>query len=83
MATGLASARIWHLVVELLLNHNAASLSGVAAVYNRHDYLDEKREAVDRWAAHLAKITAHPNLICSDCSASRPTLGPLGTAAAS
>ena len=50
MATGLASAKISHLVVELLLNHNAASLSGVAAVY-RHDYLDEKREAVDRWPA--------------------------------
>ena len=84
MATGLASVKISHLVVELLLNHNAASLSGVAAVYNRHDYLDEKREAVERWAAHLAKITAmQPNLIWSDCLASRPTLGPLGTAASS
>jgi hypothetical protein len=28
------------------------------AVYNRHTYLDEKRAALDLWAAHVAKVIA-------------------------
>lgn len=33
-------------VTERLLNHVSGSISGVAAVYNRHSYLEEMREAV-------------------------------------
>ena len=33
-------------VTEKLLNHVSGTLSGIAAVYNRHTYLPEMREAV-------------------------------------
>jgi integrase len=37
-------------VVEAVLNHKSGVLSGVAAIYNRHDYLEEKRRALESWA---------------------------------
>lgn len=36
-------------VLEKLLNHVSGVVSGVAAIYNRHTYLPEMREAVDRY----------------------------------
>ncbi|MBL4768063.1 MAG: site-specific integrase [Rhodobacteraceae bacterium] len=33
-------------VTEKLLNHKSGTISGVAAVYNRHSYLNEMREAI-------------------------------------
>ncbi len=53
--TGLARLRVQPHIAEAVLNHRAP---GVVAVYDRHSYLDEKREALGRWAAHLAKIGA-------------------------
>jgi len=45
-------------VVEKVLNHQTGQLSGVAGVYNRWGYLEEKREALERWAVHLTEIVA-------------------------
>lgn len=39
--------------VEKVLNH---STGDIAEVYDRHDYLPEKRAALERWAAHLSEI---------------------------
>jgi integrase len=43
-------------VVDKLLNHVSGSIRGVAAVYNRHAYTDERRRALDAWANRLAAI---------------------------
>ncbi len=43
-------------VTEAVLNHRSGKLSGVAGVYARHDYLGEKRRALDAWAAHVMAI---------------------------
>ena len=45
-------------VVEKLLNHASGSISGVAAVYNRHSYADEKRVAAQTWANCLDALVA-------------------------
>ena len=45
-------------VTEKLLNHVSGTISGVAAVYNRHSYLDEMRTAVEAYETHLAKIVS-------------------------
>lgn len=37
-------------VVEAVLNHRSGAIKGVAAIYNRHDYLEEKRRALSAWA---------------------------------
>jgi len=41
-------------VVRRILNHASR---GVTAVYNRYDYLDEKRDALNAWAERLEIIT--------------------------
>jgi integrase len=43
-------------VVEKVLGHQTGTISGVAAVYNRHGYFPEKREALERWASELLRI---------------------------
>ena len=58
LASGLARLGEPVHVVEAILNHRSGTISGVAAVYNRHSYLPEKRAALKRWAEHLSGITA-------------------------
>ena len=41
-------------VVEKILNHVSGSFGGVAGVYQRHAFADEKRDALDKWAARVA-----------------------------
>jgi integrase len=53
LRTGLSSLRIDPDIAERVLGH---VIGGVRGVYDRHAYLDEKREALERWAAHLAGI---------------------------
>jgi len=43
-------------VVEAALGHIAAFKSGVAGVYNKADYLDERRRALEKWADHVEGI---------------------------
>lgn len=50
--TGMGVSR---LVVGKILNHVEA---GVTAVYDRHSYDREKREALDAWAARLFEVVA-------------------------
>jgi hypothetical protein len=40
-------------VVDRILNHTAGTIRGVAAVYNRHAYLDERRTALEDWARRV------------------------------
>jgi integrase len=48
----------------------APHVIGVAAVYNRHGYDAEKRDALDRWAEHVGRIRG--NAIPSARIDSRP-----------
>jgi integrase len=41
------------IVAERCLNH---SLGGLVAVYDKHDYMDERRRALDLWASYLANV---------------------------
>ncbi|MDV4182950.1 site-specific integrase [Rhizobium brockwellii] len=47
-------------VVEAVLNHKSGSIKGVAAVYNRYEYAEEKRRALFAWAAHVASLIDAP-----------------------
>jgi integrase len=44
-------------IVEAILNHVSGHKAGVAGVYNRARYLPQMREALDRWAEHVMKLT--------------------------
>jgi integrase len=52
-ATNLAALNVPPHVTERLLNHASGTISGVAAIYNRHAYMDEMREALAKWDAFL------------------------------
>lgn len=43
-------------VIEKALNHRSGVIKGVAAVYNRFDYFDERRAAMDAWARHVLQL---------------------------
>ena len=44
-------------VADKILNHQGGTISGVAAVYQRHDFLSERMDALEEWGAHVGKIT--------------------------
>jgi integrase len=48
-ATGMARLNIAPHVVDKILNHTSGSIRGVAAIYNRHSYLEERRAALEAW----------------------------------
>lgn len=56
-ASGMAQARVQPHVIEKILNHITGKISGVAAVYNRYEYEDEAREALEEWGAYLARLS--------------------------
>jgi integrase len=56
--SGMARLGIPPHIADKILNHNAGTISGVAAVYQRHEFLSERREALERWGAHAAHIVA-------------------------
>jgi integrase len=51
--THLASLGIVPHVAERCLNHK---LKGVEGIYNRHDYFEERKAALDAWAALLLEL---------------------------
>lgn len=44
-------------VTEAVLNHKSGSLSGIVAIYQRHGWKEEKREALDFWAERIQSLT--------------------------
>lgn len=56
VATGLQRLGVRFEVTEAVLNHVSGSRSGVAGVYQRHDWAAEKRAALAAWAAHVEAL---------------------------
>jgi hypothetical protein len=45
-------------VVEAVVNHVSGHKGGIAGVYNRAKYSQEKRAALQRWADHIERVVA-------------------------
>jgi integrase len=56
IVSGMARLGVPPHVADKILNHQAGTISGVAAVYQRHDFLAERKEALDRWGAHVEHV---------------------------
>jgi integrase len=56
IVSGMARLGVPPHVADKILNHQAGTISGVAAVYQRHDFLTERKEALDRWGWHVERI---------------------------
>ena len=57
-ATRMADLGVQPHVVEAVLNHISGSRAGVAGIYNRAAYRDEKRAALALWAGRVAELVA-------------------------
>lgn len=56
VATGLQRLGVRQEVTEAVLGHTSGSAGGVVGVYQRHDWADEKREALDAWGRYVDLI---------------------------
>jgi integrase len=54
--SGMARLGVAPHVADKILNHQGGTISGVAAVYQRHEFLPERRAALDLWGAHISQI---------------------------
>ena len=55
-ASGMAKLGVSLVVIEKVLNHVSGSLAGIVGVYQRHEYAEEKRTALQLWADHVQRL---------------------------
>lgn len=58
-ASGMQELGVRIEVTEKLLNHTSGSFAGIVSVYQRHSYLPEMRDAVQKWEEHLQALTSN------------------------
>lgn len=63
MATGLQRLGVRLEVTEAVLNHVSGSRSGIIGVYQRHHFLDEKREALLLWAREVERLAKRSGVL--------------------
>ncbi|MES0051312.1 MULTISPECIES: integrase arm-type DNA-binding domain-containing protein [unclassified Mesorhizobium] len=56
VASRLAGLNINLPVIEKLLNHVSGTFAGIVGVYQRHEFKDEKRRAMNAWADYLGAL---------------------------
>jgi integrase len=62
MASGMARLGIQIPVIEKVLNHTSGTFRGIVGVYQRHGYSNEKRKALEVWAAFVQSVFAGRSL---------------------
>jgi integrase len=55
-ATGLQRLGVPMEVTEYCLNHKGESFAGIRGVYQRRNYREEMRQALERWANHVEAL---------------------------
>ncbi len=69
-ASGMAKLGTPVNVLSKVLNHvSAGAHGGVTAIYNRYAYEDEKRQALEAWAGHLAQLIARTAAVRQEVNA--------------
>jgi hypothetical protein len=63
MVSGMARLGVAPHVADKILNHVGGAISGVAAVYQRHEFLKERRDALERWGAHVEGLLRKSELV--------------------
>jgi len=54
--SGMARLGVAPHIADKILNHASGTISGVAAVYQRHEFMQEREDALKRWGAHVESI---------------------------
>jgi integrase len=56
VASGMARLGVSLPVIEKVLGHRSGSFRGVVGVYQRHDFADEKRHALEAWGSFVTAL---------------------------
>jgi len=56
VVSGMAALGVAPHVADKILNHQSGTISGVAAVYQRHEFPAERRVAIELWANHISGL---------------------------
>jgi integrase len=54
--SGMARLGVPPHVADKILNHQSGTISGVAAVYQRHEFLNERERALQLWGEHVQSL---------------------------
>ena len=66
VVSGMAQLGIQPHIADKILNHQSGTISGVAAVYQRHEFIDERKTALDAWSYHVQSLVCgsdHGNVV--------------------
>jgi integrase len=66
VATGMQRLGVRLEVTEAVLNHISGSRAGIVGVYQRYNWADEKRAALDAWAGHVERVIADNGAAVAD-----------------
>ncbi|MBB3608194.1 site-specific integrase [Rhizobium sp. BK602] len=55
-ASGLAEMGVLPEVIERILNHTSGAAGGLKAVYQRYEYMKERKEALEAWGGCVAEL---------------------------
>lgn len=58
LASGLAAQEFRIEVADLILNHHPSTMNAVTRAYQQHDFLRERKEALDAWSKHVERLAA-------------------------
>jgi len=58
VVSGMARLGVAPHVADKILNHQTGTISGVAAVYQRHEFMRERKEALEVWGKHVEGLSS-------------------------
>jgi integrase len=56
VASGMAALGVAPHVADKILNHQSGAISGIAAVYQRHEFMAERKAAAELWSSHVDSL---------------------------
>ena len=57
-ARGMAALKFQPHVIERVLNHVSGAQGGLVGVYQRHEYRDERKQAIMAWGDHVSRLVS-------------------------
>ncbi|MBM6582200.1 hypothetical protein ILT44_18515 [Microvirga sp. BT689] len=58
VVSGMARLGVAPHIADKILNHQTGTISGVAAVYQRHEFLSERKDALKLWGRHIRGLVS-------------------------
>ena len=75
MATGMGEPGVQPHIIEAAIDRRSGHKAAVAGSYNRANYHAERKQALEKWAAHVMALVAKPKGIAK--AGARPGAKPL------